>query len=328
MVAAAPHFTVVVCTRERPGDLRRCLHSLAGQRYPAFSVLVVDNAPRSDATRRVVEHSTWPMEVTYTVEPRAGLSVARNHALRLLDGGLVAWLDDDEMADAHWLAELARGFHRHPVAAAVSGAVVPAELESRAQVWFEQFGGHSKGRGFTAAVFSPATADRQSPLYPLPPFGVGANMAFRVAALHAVGGFDEALGAGTPAKGGEDTAVFTRLLRSGATTVYQPSAVTRHVHRRDVAGLRAQMHGYGAGLTAFYIALVFDDPRVVWSLLRLLPRAWRDLTRSDSPRAATIGDDFPPELLRANLRGMLSGPWRYLRGRMAARRHTRAGGGA
>jgi len=316
VLASAPWCVVVVCTRERPKDLRRCLDSLVAQRYPSFDVLVVDNAPVSDETRRVVDDFASRLRIRYTVEPRPGLSRARNHALAVLTpdhDGIVAWLDDDEMADEHWLAELARSFHRHPQAAAVSGAVVPAEMQTMAQVWFEQFGGHSKGRGFTPDVFT--AGGQQDPLYPLPPFGVGANMAFRSKALHAAGGFDEALGAGTPAKGAEDTAMFTRLLRSGATTVYQPSALTRHVHRRDLAGLRAQMYGYGAGLTAFYTSLIVHEPWVVWALLRLLPTALRDLTSADSLRVATLDEDFPRSLLRANVRGMVSGPWRYVRGR-------------
>ena len=72
-------------------------------------------------------------------------------------------------------------------------------------------GGHSKGRGFTPAVFSPDTARIQSPLYPLPPFGTGANMAFRPRVIERIGGFDTALGAGTPAMGSEDTLAFSVL---------------------------------------------------------------------------------------------------------------------
>ena len=101
--------------------------------------------------------------------------------------------------------------------------------------------GHSKGRGFTPDEFSPHTWSEQTPLYPLPPFGVGANMAFRTKALRRLGGFDEALGAGTPAQGSEDTKMFTDLLREGDTVAYRPSAVTRHFHRRDLEGLRRQM---------------------------------------------------------------------------------------
>ncbi|GAA3398743.1 glycosyltransferase family 2 protein [Cryptosporangium minutisporangium] len=320
-LAFAPPVTVVICTREHPDELRACLASLTEQEYRGFDVLVVDNAPTSARTRGVVDEFADRLAIRYTVEPRPGLSRARNRALAELQDEpgehVVAWTDDDVRADAHWVAEIARAFVENPAAAGVSGAVVPAELRSRAQVWFEQFGGHSKGRGFTPDDFGPTTA--QSPLYPLPAYGVGANMAFRLAALRRLNGFDEALGAGTPAQGGEDTLVFSRLLHGGATTLYRPAALVRHVHRADVEGLRTQMAGYGAGLTAFYAALIRQDPRVLAELVRLVPRAWKDLTSSDSVRVSTVQADFPRELFAANRRGMLAGPWRYFQGRRALR---------
>jgi hypothetical protein len=203
--------------------------------------------------------------------------------------------------------------------------VVPAELETDAQVWFEQFGGHSKGRGFTPDVFSPATARRQSPLYPLPPFGAGANMTFRPGVLERIGGFDPALGAGTPAMGSEDTLAFTQVLLAGGTIAYQPSALVRHYHRRDLAGLRRQLAGYGCGLTAAYTSLILSRPGLIWPLLRLVPRALRDLRGAGAPRLAGLGADFPREVLRANRRGMLAGPAAYLRGRRTLRRVGGAG---
>ncbi|OLB65324.1 MAG: hypothetical protein AUI10_07305 [Actinobacteria bacterium 13_2_20CM_2_72_6] len=262
--------------------------------------------------------------VDYLREPVPGLSHARNAAVAATPGEILAWIDDDEVADPHWLAEIARAFADHPMADVVSGVIVPAELETQAQLWFEQFGGHSKGRGFTPAVFSPETARIQSPLYPLPPFGTGANMAFRPRVIERIGGFDTALGAGTPAMGSEDTLAFTQVLRGGGTVVYQPTAVVRHYHRRDVEGLRQQLVGYGTGLIAAYTALVRRNPLVLLPLVRLVPRALRDLFASDSPRTATLRADFPRELLSANRRGMLRGPRAYLAGRRAERRR-RAG---
>src|SRR5206468_9191594 len=137
--------------------------------------------------------------VDYLVEPRAGLSFARNAAVKAAPGQILAWIDDDEVADPNWLAEVARALDEHPDADVISGVIVPAELETQAQLWFEQFGGHSKGRGFQPDVFSPATAHRQSPLYPLPPFGPGANMTFPPGLLEKLAPCDTALGAGTPA---------------------------------------------------------------------------------------------------------------------------------
>lgn len=324
VLATAPHITVVICTRERPGALARCLDSLLAQNYPGFRVLVVDNAPVTEATAEVVRSAARRGPVDYLVEPKAGLSFARNAAVAAAPGEILAWIDDDEYADENWLAEVARALADHPEADVISGVIVPAELETQAQLWFEQFGGHSKGRGFKPDVFSPATAHIQSPLYPLPPFGTGANMTFRPGVIERIGGFDTALGAGTPAMGSEDTLAFTQVLVSGGTIVYQPTAVTHHYHRRDFEGLEKQMVGYGAGLTAAYTSLLLHRPGLLWPLIKLAPGALRDLTGSDSLRVSTLKEDFPRELLKANRRGMLAGPRAYLKGRRAARAKARS----
>ena len=318
ILADAPPITVVICTRERPGPLARCLDSLLVQNYPDFRILVVDNAPVTDASAEVVRSAASRGPVSYLAEPRAGLSFARNAAVAVAPGEILAWIDDDEYADVHWLAEVARALAEHPEADVISGVIMPAELETQAQLWFEQFGGHSKGRGFKPDVFSPATAHIQSPLYPLPPFGTGANMTFRPGVIERIGGWDTALGAGTPAMGSEDTLAFTQVLLGGGTIAYQPTAVTYHYHRRDFEGLRKQMVGYGAGLTAAYTSLLMKHPSLIWDLIKLAPGALRDLTGKGSPRVATLQDDFPRELLTANRRGMLAGPGAYFKGRRAA----------
>jgi len=323
VLADAPHITVVICTRERPDALERALDSLIVQAYPDFRVLVVDNAPVTDATAEVVRSAGRRGPVEYLVEPKGGLSFARNAAVAAAPGEILAWLDDDEYADPNWLAEVARALADHPEADVVSGVIVPAELETRAQLWFEQFGGHSKGRGFRPDVFGPRTAHIQSPLYPLPPFGTGANMTFRPGVIERIGGFDTALGAGTPAMGSEDTLAFTQVLVGGGTIVYQPTAVTHHYHRRDFEGLQKQMIGYGAGLTAAYTSLVLHRPGLLWRLLKLAPGALRDLTSGDSLRVSTLQADFPRELLKANRRGMVAGPGAYLKGRRVAKAKTR-----
>ncbi|MBM7806979.1 GT2 family glycosyltransferase [Geodermatophilus bullaregiensis] len=315
----AEECSVVICTRDRPRGLMRTLESLTAQTHAPTQVIIVDNTPTSSAGQEVARAYAERLDLQYVVEPRPGLSRARNRALEIVRSPLIAWLDDDTSADRWWLAEVVRAFVEEPDIAALSGLVVPLALETTDQVLFERFGGHSKGRGFSPDVFSRATAARQSPLYPLPPFGVGANMAFRTPDLLALGGFDEALGAGTRTRAGEDTLVFTRLLLRGRSMAYRPSAIVRHLHRSDRAALAAQLEGYGTGLTAFYTAMVLQRPSTVWQLLRLVPRAVRDLFGGDSPRVATTGKDFPAELLASNRRAMLSGPFLYVSERRRAR---------
>jgi GT2 family glycosyltransferase len=310
--------TVAVCTRDRPQQLSRTLESLACQRHRDFDVVVVDNAPTTEETAAVVDRFSSRLSVRRVVEPCPGLSRAKNRALREASRDFVAYIDDDEAADPGWLEEFGRALRRHPRADAVTGLIVPAELDTQAQVWFEQFGGHSKGRGCRPAVLTARSVF--SPLYPLPPFGAGGNAVVRRSALEAVGGFDEALGAGTRTRGSEDTKLFTQLLLRDAEVIYWPSAFVRHLHRRDYEGLRGQMSGYGRGITAFYTALVVDDPRLVISLLKLAPRALREMTAPASERVLDLGRPFPADLLRAERRGMLAGPFAYLSQRRDNRR--------
>jgi glycosyltransferase involved in cell wall biosynthesis len=316
--------TVVVCTRDRDVELRRCLASLQGQSYPATEILVLDNASTTPRAAEVAAQVKGPHPVRYAFEATPGLSAARNTALSLATGDIVAWIDDDEVADEHWVTEIVAAFSANAAAVAVSGLVLPGELRTAPQLWFETYGGLSKGRGITPGVFH-IDDDDVEPLFPLPAFGAGANMAFRREVLQRYG-FDTALGAGTASRGGEDILVFTQLLLDRHTVVYAPAATTRHFHRDDHEGLTKQFYGYGTGLTAFYVALVRDRPLQGLRLLRLVPRAWATLRGTDGVRLAGVGDDFPADLLAVHRRGILAGPMLYLRSwwhAASVRRHPR-----
>jgi len=326
VLAAPPRISVVLCTRDPQDEILDCLAALERQDYPDYEIVVVDNAPTTDALAAVVAARPGKVPIRRVVEPRPGLSWARNCGLHTATGRIVAYIDDDEVPDRYWLAEIARGFRTRDEVAAVSGMILPAALESQAQDWYEQFGGHSKGRGFTQAVFDVDSHAAQSPLYPLPPFGAGGNVAFDRALLVERGGFDVALGAGTPAHSGEETAMLCDLMLAGHTVVYRPSAFVRHHHYAEVADMARQLYGYGVGLTAFYTRAVLRDPRRCFTLARLTPTAARDLFGRDSVRTATIRADYPAELLRAQRRGMLRGPAAYLRSRREQRRVRRAYG--
>ena len=328
----APPASVVICTRDRTERLGSCLAAVLRQDYPDFEVIVVDNAPTDDAVADLVAGlnaaGTGGVPLRHVVEDRPGLSWARNTGLHAASGQIVAYLDDDEHPDRHWLAELARGFTLDHGVVGVSGLVLPAVLDTPAQCLYEQFGGHSKGRGLAAEVFDVASHTRQHPLYPLPAFGVGASMAFDREALLRIGGFDVALGAGTPARAGEDTAAICDLMLDGGTFVYWPGAIMWHEHRKEFAEVERQLDGYGSGLTAFYARAVLRDPRRLLTLARLAPRAIRDLRGKDSVRTATMTDDYPATLRRASVRGMISGPFRYLRSRRAQTRVAARAAGA
>lgn len=296
VLASAPFISVVICTRDRPDRLRACLRHLGRQEYPRFEVVVVDNAPARDAAADLVG-------ARYVAEPRAGLSWARNAGIAAAAADIIAFLDDDEEPDRHWLAGIAGGFARGDDIGSVTGLILPARLDTQVQEWFEWSGGHSKGRGFSPAVFS--AQGPQSPLFPLPPFGAGGNMAFRREALARIGGFDVAMGAGTPARASEDTLALTLVLLAGYRIAYEPSAVVRHDHYAEMDLLGRQLRGYGVGVAAYYTALLRHRPAVLPALLKLLPSAAGYLRGGPSR--------IPAQFTRAQRRGMLAGPVAYLR---------------
>jgi GT2 family glycosyltransferase len=326
-----PGATVVVPTALcRPELLARCLTSLADLDYPDVELLVVAN--RSDGVSVPDDLARLP-RVRVIVEPRPGTAAARNRGLREAGGEIVAFTDDDVVVDRGWLRALAARFVAEPDVECVNGLVLPAELDTPAQVWFEQSGNapgrqyrpssHHVGRGagrFTVLDRRDDAAGRS--LYALGGLGTGSNMAFRTAALLHIGGFDEALGPGTPAQAGEDLLVFVRLLSAGRYLAIEPGAVVWHTHRRDYPELAAQLQGYGVGLTAMLTAAVLRDPRHAIGLLRVALPALQSLVGhgGGSRRRLSRPADYPRELARAELRGMLRGPMAYLSGRRRMRR--------
>lgn len=318
-----PRIAVAICTRDRPEAVARALEGVGGQDYPRLRTVVVDNAPTDDRTRRLVSELATRQDIDYVCEPRPGLSWARNRAIDRADGDVIAWLDDDAICDRWWASEIARGFVEVPAADVVTGTVVPSELATLSQWRFEHYVGVRRGRGFARAVFSPATADRQSPLYPLPPFGCGGNMAFRREAIERVGRFDCALGSGTATMAGEDTAAFSAVLLAGGTIVYQPSALVRHRHPREDSDMTDHMLGYGRGLTAFYTSTIVHHPGCAMELARLGPRALRDEFSRRGRRHAELDAALPRELLHAHRVGLAQGPFMYALAQRQARRLRR-----
>jgi GT2 family glycosyltransferase len=239
--AALPTWSVVVCTRNRTEDLRRCLDALLKIPTPGGEIIVVDNAPSDEKTRELV--ANYP--VRYTRENRQGLNWARTHGARVAKGEIVIYTDDDVIVDEGWVAAILEPFS-NPRVAAATGLVLPYELETASQEIFElRYGGF--GRGFQRKVFdytmmSPTAAGR---------VGAGANMAFRRELITKMRLFESELDCGTVAQTGGDAYACYLLLAEGYQIIYTPDALVWHRHRRDYAALKRTIVGYTVGGIAF-----------------------------------------------------------------------------
>src|SRR5512133_834482 len=128
--AGLPTVSVVIPTRNRPERVEKCLNALLAMDYPAFSIIVVDNAPSSNATAEVVDQkSADHAQIHYVREDRPGSSWARNRGLMQATTDIVAFVDDDVIVDRGWLREIVNGFRAGEHVACVTGLILPAELE-------------------------------------------------------------------------------------------------------------------------------------------------------------------------------------------------------
>lgn len=244
----ANNISIIICTRNRAQQLIQCLQSLEKLNPLPQEILVVDNAPNSDATREIV--SQFP-QVQYILEPSPGLSIARNTGIRHSQGEIIAFTDDDVVVHPGWLAGLQSAFAEANIMA-VTGLMLPAELETEAQVSFHQ---NSESRWeYQPLIFNSKFFQAMQPRgVPVWRIGAGANMAFRRQILESIGNFDERLGAGA-AGCSEDSEIWYRILAAGWECRYEPTAVVFHYHRNDLDSLEQQMYQYMRGhITALFV---------------------------------------------------------------------------
>lgn len=103
---------VCISTFRRQKLLRALLHGLRDLSFqkvltPQLEVVVVDTPDESGSAREVCGSVSLPWPVKYVVEPRRGLTVARNRAVTEAGSvDLIAFIDDDEVPSPQWLDEL------------------------------------------------------------------------------------------------------------------------------------------------------------------------------------------------------------------------------
>jgi GT2 family glycosyltransferase len=160
----------------------------------------------------------------------------------------------------------------------------------------------------------------ESALYPYDAgqFGTGANFAFKTDVLRDLGGFDEVLGAGALAGGGEDLDVFVRTVLAGYAIAYEPAAIVWHEHRPELRQLQRQLFSYGVGLAAFATKYM-SSRRTARDVLVRLPDGLRRLQAiaGSVERPA----ELPRSVLASELIGLAWGPIAYGLGRLWLGRH-------
>ncbi len=212
--------SVIICayTEERLKDIQEAVESVLAQTLQPHQVIVaVDHNERLFQILR----SQLPARVEVVLNEGArGLSETRNTGIRASSGAVIAFIDDDAVAEATWLERLVGHFDGQTVAA-VGGQAVPAWLDGGRPDWFPEELDWIVGCTYKGLPVRDGEVRNV----------IGCNMAFRAECFKAAGFFSMRVGRNGKINGAGEEAEFCHRIRQampGSIIIYEPTAIIMH----------------------------------------------------------------------------------------------------
>ena len=211
-------LSVVISSRDRAGQLARCLQSLAPERREIHEIIVADDGSVDDTAAVAAAAGCTVVRLP----TRKGICVARNAGAARASGDILSFIDDDTEVEPGWAAALRQAFAGG--AALVGGSILAPPPRTLAEwYWLRSEPHDPTGRsGFL-------------------PFVCGANFAIRAEVFRSLGGFDEAL----PAS--EDMDMSFRAQLAGHEVAFAPEAALVHWPRGSIAAMLRQRAHHSRG---------------------------------------------------------------------------------
>jgi GT2 family glycosyltransferase len=290
--------SIIVCTVDRMTDLDACLQSLRPFKAGIADIIVVNNGPHLASVQEVAQRHG----ARAVTEPQPGVSRARNAGIRTATGSILAFLDDDSVADMNWLPSLLAPF-RDPQVLAVSGSICAQTLADPVSQAFDLL---HRAQFPESQVTVDGDAEKNS--FPMRFALVGnANMAIRREAFDRFGYFDTRLGRGTRIGSGEEPDLLLRVLLGRAKMVVEPGARILHRHSPEWRAVRRWAFQSGCAHTAILTKYFLQQPSLRAPILRYAASRLRPRAQSEASRTAKFQVPQIPLLL-----GSLFGPLAFL----------------
>jgi len=208
--------SVIVCsyTMDRYNDIKEAIESLVNQNYEDVEIILVID---KDEKLYELAKKEFDVKIIFNKNP-LGLPGSRNVGIRASNGKIIAFFDDDAIADKNWLRELVRMYEERDAIAA-GGKILPLWMGKKPKYFPEEFywliGATHKG-------FPEEISEVRNTFT--------SNLSFRADVLAALGGFKSELKAksGIPMQS-EETEICERMrLKFGKGVIYNPSAIVYH----------------------------------------------------------------------------------------------------
>jgi len=234
--------SVIVCTysHERYSDTIETIESLVRQSYQNTEIiLVIDRNINlfKDFSESEYLKSLNNLKIGFSNLP--GLSNARNKGVELSSGNIIAFIDDDAIADTNWISNLIICY-KSPKVIGVGGPMKPLWISGRVK-WIPEEFYWTMGCSYKS----------QKSVFHYVRSNFGSNMSFRKIAFEKIGKFDEKFGLiDSNMKTGEETQFSIRVLNyfDEFRIVFTPKAVVFHkiyAFRKSAPFLLKRCYSYG-----------------------------------------------------------------------------------
>ena len=213
-------LSVIVCTYNRCETLKQTLPSLLQQKFPDenYEIIVVDNNSTDNTAGVVAEFNrSGNKQIRYVKELQQGLSYARNKGAEVATGEIIAYIDDDAIADENWLDGLYEIYEKYENVDCVGGQIkLLWQGERPSWMPFE----YESLLGRLDLGAEPMECDSL----------FGGNLSMKKNLWNKTGGFDTNLGRqGKGLLSMEETEFCHRIKESGAKLMYTPHALVHHI---------------------------------------------------------------------------------------------------
>ena len=223
MTTRSPQISVVIPTCGRPTLLLDCVASIISGRYGDCEILVIDQDPKCRLQDHLSQRFPGEIRLRYFFLNQAGASRARNFGIQEARSGIVAFIDDDAIADPMWLQAIHDIFLAVEAPPDLIGGKIEPLWPGKRPEWYPHECEYLLG------LYNIGDDVCMMPAHDQP---ISANMAGARQVIQALGGFDENLGPNYfrrhPMVTGEDAMLGKRARQAQCLLYYQPQAKVFH----------------------------------------------------------------------------------------------------
>lgn len=225
-----PYVSVIICIYNGENILELAINSILNQEYPnnKYEIVLVDDGSTDMSSQicheLIVMHKNKYPKITYVLQENGGLSSGRNTGIHYSKGQLIAFIDQDAVADQEWINTLVVPFLTQKKILVAGGMVENLNEKN----WFSSF--------IHKVHYKPAILSSKNVSI------VGTNMIFRREAFNYSRGFFNIFN-----HLGDETAFISHLFKKvkGMKKIFVPKAIVKHQHPESILSWLKQRYHNG-----------------------------------------------------------------------------------